>query len=390
MPFPIREEAPHPLRSTLKDLPKDSIHRQAHELAAIIAALPSDPTLQLKPRAIAVGSFPLQGAAARDLDFEVQGVPWEKLQQHFAGMAGRNGIAKVVLTSANADGVVQTGNAFVAVWLTLEGGRSANLSVPTLVDGNSSRYNIHSVEHRPDLPFAPAARRRLFAHNAVGYDPLQGPYGVLEDPFDGRNALKRNQLKIIHREAFATDPLNIYIAVRELTTRGMNLDPDSERLIKGVVAAPARSGADVVQVDRLAYERTRLFTSDAPPSAALNCLRNLGVIQAQFPEIHALFFELGRRGKADTWNAVLKETDRSWANARAQAQWTPEERAALVLGRLRHELESVAAAEKIAFDGSAALQPFDHPYEAGPEGAKRQHRLAAQIAASCAAFKAKV
>lgn len=125
-------------------------------------------------------------------------------------------------------------------------------------------------------------RRRDFTINAMA---VSLPDAELADPFDGRQHLEDQLVRVLHEESFVDDPTRIFRAARYEARLGFRMDPKTETL--ALLAVP--------DVRRLSGARVReelyAIFAEAEAPAALARLRTLGVDEASglgLPEHNAL------------------------------------------------------------------------------------------------------
>jgi tRNA nucleotidyltransferase (CCA-adding enzyme) len=97
-------------------------------------------------------------------------------------------------------------------------------------------------------------RRRDFTLNAMAI-PLRGEARLI-DPHDGREDLRRRRLRVLHAGSFADDPTRAIRAARYAARFGLELEPQTEELLRsadlGTVSADRRRS----ELERLAAEAT--------------------------------------------------------------------------------------------------------------------------------------
>ena len=135
--------------------------------------------------------------------------------------------------------------------------------------------------------------RRDFTINAIAWVPidLANGRGRIVDPHGGRSDLSASILRTVGdpRERFEEDALRLVRAARFAGRYGLAIDPTTEAAIRE--RAPV---AATVSGERVAAELQRMLRSDAPPrhdappSAALYRMEQLGLLVVLLPEVAAL------------------------------------------------------------------------------------------------------
>ena len=77
--------------------------------------------------------------------------------------------------------------------------------------------------------------RRDFTINAMAMSINKDDPGRLIDPFDGRRALAKGVIKVLHNTSFIDDPTRIFRAVRFEARPGFLIDPKTLRLMKAAI-----------------------------------------------------------------------------------------------------------------------------------------------------------
>jgi len=137
-----------------------------------------------------------------------------------------------------------------------------------------------SVDGR--LNFKTAAKRRDFSINALGYDIEEGAF---IDPFGGLEDIKHKQLRHIEDETFVEDPLRVYRAMQFCARFGFGLAEKTKELCKKMVA---KGMLEELPKERVYVEWKKLLLKAPQPSKGFELMRELGILERYFPELHAL------------------------------------------------------------------------------------------------------
>jgi tRNA nucleotidyltransferase (CCA-adding enzyme) len=123
----------------------------------------------------------------------------------------------------------------------------------------------------PEVSPAPITEdlaRRDFTINAMAY-PI-GSDEELLDPHGGLDDLKGGRLRIIHERSFIDDPTRALRAARYVARFGLDLDPDTERLLR-------EADLSTVSADRITSEFARIAVEEHP-SASLRLIADWGLL----------------------------------------------------------------------------------------------------------------
>ena len=132
------------------------------------------------------------------------------------------------------------------------------------------------------LDFKTAARRRDFTINAIGYEMQKCS---LIDPYGGVDDIKKSCLRHIDANTFVEDPLRVYRAVQFAARFGFTVAQETASLCKKMVA---EGMLDELPKERVYEEWKKLLLKADKPSVGLELMREWGIIERYFPELHAL------------------------------------------------------------------------------------------------------
>jgi tRNA nucleotidyltransferase (CCA-adding enzyme) len=199
----------------------------------------------------------LLGRASKDYDFEVFGLPLERL----ASVLGAFGE------------LIQIGRSFGVLRVK---GREIDFSIPRRDSKAGRGHRGFRVELDPTLDFATAALRRDLTINSMAYDPLTGE---ILDPHGGRADLERRTLRATDPTKFAEDSLR-GLRVAQFLAR-FEMRPDAElRLLCAGLDLSDLAG------ERIHGELTKLVLGGARPAQGFEFLRETGLLRI-FPELVA-------------------------------------------------------------------------------------------------------
>jgi len=163
--------------------------------------------------------------------------------------------------------------------------------------------------------------RRDFTINAMAL-PLTGD-GELLDPHGGLGDLRAGVLRVLHDRSFLDDPTRALRAARYAARFGFELDPETERVLRG-------ADLSTVSEDRIDNELRRIAAED-DPAAALRLIADWGVMPSLDPQAADRVAEVTRLASAPPWFdwvdrrlAVMLAIVRPLPQIRELAAATPE------------------------------------------------------------------
>ena len=138
------------------------------------------------------------------------------------------------------------------------------------------------VEVDGSLDFKTAARRRDFTLNAMGYDVEAQTF---IDPFDGLKDIEEKKLRHIDDDTFVEDPLRVYRAIQFCARFDFSLADETFMLCKNIVE---KGMLDELPKERVYMEWKKLLLKAVKPSIGFELMKDLGILENYFPELHAL------------------------------------------------------------------------------------------------------
>ena len=152
----------------------------------------------------------------------------------------------------------------------------------------------------PTVKFGPIENdlyRRDFTINAMAFRLGKQHFGVLLDPFNGRNDLKEGVIRALHDLSFVDDPTRIFRAVRFEQRFDFRIEPHTENLIKKAVG--------LKMVDRTQKQRIReeiiAILSEERPFKAVKRLSELNELRFIDPDLKL------RKGTASLFDSADQE-----------------------------------------------------------------------------------
>lgn len=304
-------------------------------------------------RVLAVGGCVrdmLIGRVSHDLDLEVHGVSFEELEH--------------VLREVFPGCVNDVGKAFHVLKVHLDEGLELDVAVPR----RESLYGAHrrdfSVESPASISLEEALQRRDFTINAMAVDIATGE---LFDPFGGAHDLEQRVLRAVDENRFQDDELRVYRAVQFAARFGLTVESQTFDLMRDMVA---RGDLEKLPPERVTGELKKLFLQSPRPSIGLEFMRELGIIERFYPELHALIDtpqEPEWHPEGDVWihtNMVIDEAAKL-ASAHADTL-TEDERLQLIIGAMCHDFGKPSTTHRALKDGVMRWRSLGHE-EAGVE-----------------------
>ena len=134
--------------------------------------------------------------------------------------------------------------------------------------------------------------RRDFSVNAMAVSLGEEAWGGLADPLDGRRDLKAGVVRVLHERSFVDDATRVLRAVRYAVRLGLQIEPDTLRLLKRDLEY-----LDHISPDRVRHELDRILNE---PAAAkiLKVVNDLGILSAIHP---ALRFDPATHVEEPAW-----------------------------------------------------------------------------------------
>lgn len=298
----------------------------ANRLATTVKALPHDPEYpDAEPRALLVGGFvrdAVLGLQPKDADLEIYGVSPKRLEQ--------------LLDQLFSERVNAVGRAFGVFKINLGDGLDFDVSVPRRESKTGRGHKGFEVCGDPAMTIEDAARRRDFTMNALAANPLTGE---VFDPFHGIEDLRRGVLRVTDPERFQDDPLRVYRALQFAARLDLAPDVKSRELMREMVA---RGDTHELPRERVTEEIRKLLMKSARPSTGFELARELGIVERDYPELHALIDcpqELEWHPEGDVWIHTMMVLDEAAKLIRQpERDLTDDERLQVMLGALCHDL----------------------------------------------------
>ena len=233
-------------------------------LRAVLEAL-----IDAKARPVIVGGSvrdSMREQPVKDYDIEVYGVDrMDTLSQMLRPFGSVN----------------EVGQQFGVLKLRLQS-EEVDIALPRTETKVGAGHRGFSVTTDGDLDFAMAARRRDFTINAMGYDVANDAW---LDPYGGREDLEAGVLRHVDADTFVEDPLRVYRAVQFAARFEMRLAEETLMLCRQMVA---EGQLDELPRERVWAEWQKLLLQAPRPSVGLELMRDLGIIQRYFPQLHAI------------------------------------------------------------------------------------------------------
>ncbi len=283
-------------------------------------------------RALIVGGFvrdAVLGLHPKDLDIEVYGMPAPILEAHLEHLF---------------PGAINTvGKAFGIYKVAIGNGLDLDVSIPRRESKTGMGHNEFEVRGDPKMSVREAGRRRDFTMNTLAADPLTGTvidlFGALED-------LRTNTLRVTDPERFQDDPLRVYRGVQFCARMGLTPDQNTFLLMKEMVE---RGDLEHLPNERIVEEWKKLLLKSPKPSIGLALMRELGIIELDYPELRDLIDtpqEPEWHPEGDVWTHTLMVLDAAAKIIRRpEHSFSPDEKLQVMFGALCHDFGKPATTE---------------------------------------------
>lgn len=304
-------------------------------------------------QALLVGGFvrdSLTGMVSKDADMEVYGVDADTLER--------------TLHQLYPEKVDTVGRSFGVLKVFLGDGLDLDVSIPRRESKTGSGHKGFAVTGDPNMSVKEAARRRDFTMNSLAADPLTGQ---IVDSFGGMDDIKNKILRVTDPERFQDDPLRVYRAVQFAARLGFTIEPKSFELMREMVE---RGDLDELSPERVTEELKKLLLKSERPSVGFEYMRELGIIERDYPELHSLIGveqEPEWHPEGDVWIHTMMVLDQA---ATISKDFSPEERLQITVGALVHDLGKPPTTKRMEKHGVMRITSLGHE-EAGVEPAKQ-------------------
>jgi tRNA nucleotidyltransferase (CCA-adding enzyme) len=122
-------------------------------------------------------------------------------------------------------------------------------------------------------------KRRDFSINAIAVCITSNKFGLLVDPFCGRNDIRNKLIKVLHDRSFIDDPTRIFRAIRYQQRLHFSFESETEKLVKRDMQR-----IDCISGDRIRRELGLFFLEDKPENM-LERAYKLGVLTVLHPAL---------------------------------------------------------------------------------------------------------
>jgi len=217
----------------------------------------------------------LVGGAVRDM------VMGREVKDYDVEVYGLERLEELESILARFGSVNQVGKSFGIVKLRV-GEEEYDFSFPRKELKTGKGHRGFSVSVNGSLSFKEAAKRRDFTINAMGYDMISGE---ILDPFGGLEDIQYGVLRHIDEVTFVEDPLRVYRAVQFAARFGFEVAKETAKLCNEMVKG---SMLEELPKERVFEEWKKLLLKAPKPSIGFELMREWGITERYFPELHAL------------------------------------------------------------------------------------------------------
>lgn len=207
-----------------------------------------------------VGGFvrdQLLGRSSKDLDIEVHGLPAEQ-------------VARVLRRFGKVD---EVGKSFGVLKVRF-GGEDLDISLPRTDSKTGTGHTGFEVSVDPHMGIEKALARRDFTINAIAMDSS----GAIVDPHGGQEHLRRGLLTAVG-PAFSEDPLRVLRGVQFASRFGMEMDPGTAELARGL-----RAEIETLPLERIWGEFEKIGSKGTDFKAPARVIEQVG-LQGRFGHI---------------------------------------------------------------------------------------------------------
>jgi tRNA nucleotidyltransferase (CCA-adding enzyme) len=274
------------------------------------------------PRALLVGGAVrdlLLGVETKDADVEVYGVESDELEK----------ILRELFTQVDI-----VGASFGIYKVSLEDGRMLDVAIPRRESKTGKGHKGFEVIGDPQLEVTEALRRRDFTVNALALDVATDE---IIDPFNGRDDLAKNILRIVDEKTFIDDPLRVFRGIQFAARFGLVVEPKTFTLMKNMVE---RGDLDELSKERVTDEWRKLLLKSPQPSLGFTLMRELDIVPHYYPELAALIGtpqEKEWHPEGDVWTHTLMVIDEAVQLRHHSVRLTTNDHLAVMLGSLCHD-----------------------------------------------------
>lgn len=285
----------------------------------------------------------LFGKSPKDVDIECYKISPEEVER----LAGELGEVNAV------------GKAFGIIKVKTEDGAELDISLPRTDSKVGEGHRGFEVKTDPAMSIRDAAKRRDFTWNAMSKNLLTGE---IYDPFHGAQDAYNRILRVTDRERFQDDPLRVLRAAQFIGRLGLEVDPDSDNLMREMIPRLRECSPD-----RFLEEWKKLLLKSPKPSLGLQTLMEWGVIREFYPEladIRKLPQEAEWHPEGDVWIHTLMVVDAAKTIARRE-RMDHENEFELLLASLCHDLGKASTTDVEEKDGELRITSIGHETESG-------------------------
>jgi len=123
-------------------------------------------------------------------------------------------------------------------------------------------------------------KRRDFSINAIAISINVNTMGELLDPFNGRQDLENELVRVLHKDSFIDDSTRILRAIRYATRLNFNLSPDTDELVQSQLGY-----LDTLSGDRLRNELRMILIEPTVVQILKDC-QHRGILKAIHPGLN--------------------------------------------------------------------------------------------------------
>lgn len=222
---------------------------------------------------------------AKDLDYVVTGVPFERLRERLSA------IGRVNLVGAS-----------FAVFKVTVDGTTLDVALPRRERSTGSAHRDFEIQGGPDVPLSEDLARRDFRMNAMA---RALPSGNLVDPHGGETDIRARRIDVMSEAAFEEDPLRMLRAAQFAARFEYAPTPRTTAAMRAAAAL-----AQTISGERIAEELAKMLTRARRPSVGFELLREAGVLEHVAPELlEGVGVEQNEWHAYDVWRHAMATLD---------------------------------------------------------------------------------
>ena len=234
---------------------------------------------------------------------------------------------------ANYGSINLVGKSFGILKLVYDGSEY-DFSIPRTESKSGMGHKGFKVKIDGNISFKKAAKRRDFTINSMGYDIKSK---TIIDPYNAQKDIRTKTLRHIDDHTFIEDPLRVYRAIQFAARFEMQIDEKTKELCTSMIS---KDILDELPKERVYEEWKKLLLKSKKPSIGFELMRDVGIIERYFPELHALIGVIQSpkwHPEGDVWTHTMMALDKMTGILKSQ-DIAEKEKLKLLFSILCHDL----------------------------------------------------